>query len=118
MAYSLAITGPYSAEVWPAALRTSGMGSAYGFGTLAKITAPMGMAIIAGSSNLVTPQTSVAAIVPGFIYLAAFQVLALLAFAFFGFETKGKSLEEIEQYLARTFGRVPRVAGVEAGGQG
>lgn len=105
---SYAITGPYSAEVWPAALRTSGMGSAYGFGSLAKITGPLGLAIIAGSSNLVTPQASVDAILPSYIYLAAFQVLALLAFVFFGFETKDKSLEEIEQNLARMTGAPER----------
>jgi putative MFS transporter len=32
-----AIMGPYAAEVWPSALRTSGMGSAYGFGGIGKI---------------------------------------------------------------------------------
>ena len=32
-----AIVGPYAAEVWPSHLRTSGMGSAYGFGGIGKI---------------------------------------------------------------------------------
>src|ERR1700686_3654414 len=31
-----AIVGPYAAEVWPSHLRTSGMGSAYGFGGMCK----------------------------------------------------------------------------------
>jgi len=37
-----AIVGPYSAEVWPVALRTTGMGSAYGFGGLGKGDRPAG----------------------------------------------------------------------------
>jgi putative MFS transporter len=37
-----AIMGPYAAEVWPSALRTSGMGSAYGFGGIGKIIGPLG----------------------------------------------------------------------------
>src|SRR3979411_3012147 len=35
-----AIVGPYAAEVWPSHLRTTGMGSASGFGRIAKITRP------------------------------------------------------------------------------
>jgi MFS transporter, putative metabolite:H+ symporter len=57
-----AIVGPYAAEVWPAGLRTSGMGSAYGFGGLGKIIGPLGLALIVGSSNVVTPQASMAMI--------------------------------------------------------
>jgi MFS transporter, putative metabolite:H+ symporter len=40
-----AIVGPYAAEVWPAHLRTSGMGSAYGFGGIGKILGPLGLAL-------------------------------------------------------------------------
>ena len=35
-----AIVGPYAAEVWPSHLRTTGMGSAYGFGGIGKIIGP------------------------------------------------------------------------------
>lgn len=99
-----AIVGPYAAEVWPSRLRTSGMGSAYGFGGVGRIFGPMGLALVVGASNLVTPQASVEAIVPAFIYLAGFAALAGLAYGIVGFETKGKSLEEIEQYLAKSIG--------------
>src|SRR5216684_489383 len=57
-----AIVGPYSAEVWPVALRTTGMGSAYGFGGLGKVIGPLGLALIVGSSNIITPKASVAAL--------------------------------------------------------
>jgi MFS transporter, putative metabolite:H+ symporter len=96
-----AIVGPYAAEVWPAGLRTSGMGSAYGFGGLGKIIGPLGLALIAGSSNIVTPQASVAAIGPAFIYLAGWYVLAGVVYYFFGIETKGRSIEYIDGELAR-----------------
>jgi MFS transporter, putative metabolite:H+ symporter len=94
-----AIVGPYSAEVWPVALRTTGMGSAYGFGGLGKVIGPLGLALIVGSSNIITPKASVAALVPAFSYLAAWFALAGLAYIFIGMETKGRSLETIEQAL-------------------
>lgn len=94
-----AIVGPYAAEIWPAGLRASGMGSAYGFGGLGKIIGPLGLALIAGSSNIVTPQASVAAIVPAFIYLAGWYVLAGVVYYFFGIETKGRSIESIDGEL-------------------
>ena len=94
-----AIVGPYSAEVWPVALRTTGMGSAYGFGGLGKVIGPLGLALIVGSSDIITPKASVAALVPAFSYLAGFFALAGLAYIFIGKETKGQSLETIERDL-------------------
>jgi putative MFS transporter len=94
-----AIVGPYSAEVWPVALRTTGMGSAYGFGGLGKVIGPLGLALIVGSSNIISPKASVAALLPSFTYLAAWFALAGLAYLFIGMETKGRSLETIEQDL-------------------
>ena len=94
-----AIIGPYSAEVWPVALRTTGMGSAYGFGGLGKVIGPLGLALIVGSSNIITPKASVAALVPAYSYLAGFFALAGFAYIFIGRETKGISLETIERDL-------------------
>jgi hypothetical protein len=50
--------------------RTSGMGSAYGFGGIGKIIGPIGLALIVGSSNIVKPDVTIAAIVPCFLYPA------------------------------------------------
>ena len=94
-----AIVGPYSAEVWPVSLRTTGMGSAYGFGGLGKVIGPLGLALIVGSSNIITPKASVAALLPAFCYLAGFFALAGFAYIFIGMETKGRSLETIEHDL-------------------
>jgi MFS transporter, putative metabolite:H+ symporter len=94
-----AIVGPYAAEVWPASLRATGMGSAYGFGGIGKVIGPLGLALIVGSSNFITPKASVAALVPAYSYLAGWFALAGLAYLFLGFETKGRSLETIEEAL-------------------
>jgi putative MFS transporter len=95
-----AIMGPYAAEVWPAGLRTTGMGSAYGFGGIGKIIGPIGLALIVGSSNIVKPDVTIAAIIPSFIYLASWSALAGVAYWFIGFETRGRSIEEIDSKLA------------------
>ena len=94
-----AIVGPYAAEVWPTNLRTSGMGSAYGFGGIGKIVGPVGLALIAGSSNVVNPGATIEGLTPGFIFLACFAALAGFVYFFFGVETRGKSIEEIDAEL-------------------
>jgi putative MFS transporter len=95
-----AVLGPYAAEVWPASLRTSGMGSAYGFASIGKITGPLGLALIVGSSNVINPEASIAMIGPAFFYLASWAVLSGVVF-FFAIETKGRSIEEIDRALAK-----------------
>ena len=98
-----AIVGPYSAEVWPANLRTSGMGSAYGFGGIGKIIGPLGLALIVGSSNIVKPEASVTKIIPAFIYLGAWFALAGIIYSIFAIETKGRSIEDIDRELEKKF---------------
>lgn len=95
-----AIVGPYAAEVWPSHLRTSGMGSAYGFGGIGKIIGPLGLAVIVGSSNFVKPDVPLTAIPTAFLYLGLWFVLAGVVYYFFGIETKGKSIEQIDRELA------------------
>jgi MFS transporter, putative metabolite:H+ symporter len=93
------VVGPYAAEVWPASLRATGMGAAYGFGGLGKVIGPWGLALIVGSSNMITPKASVAALVLAYAYLAGWFALAGIAYIVVGFETKGRSLETIEEAL-------------------
>jgi putative MFS transporter len=52
-------------------LRANGMGSAYGFGSLGKIFGPLGLALIVGSSDVVSPKATIAAIDPAMLYLAS-----------------------------------------------
>jgi putative MFS transporter len=93
------IVGPYMAEVWPARLRASGMGLGYGVGNTGKIIGPLGLALIAGSSDLITPKATIDALGPAFVYFAFWWALGALTFWLIGFETKGRSIEEIDRAL-------------------
>jgi putative MFS transporter len=101
-----AVVFPYMAELWPAKLRASGFGLVYGCSNVAKFIGPAGLAIIAGASNYVKPAATLAAIVPGFNYFAAWFVLGAVAFLFIGIETRGKTIEELDAHLT---GAVPAV---------
>ena len=74
------------------------MGSAYGFGGIGKIIGPIGLALIV-------------VIVPSFLYPAAWSALAGFAYAFMGFKTKERSIEDIDKGLTagrqQPPGRVP-----------
>lgn len=102
------IIGPYASEVWPMHLRASGMGSAYGIGGLGRLLGPAVLAWIAGSSNLVTPKATIEAVTPAFSFFAVVGIL-LAAVFYFGFETRGKSIEELDRVLGG--GRDSRGAG-------
>jgi len=96
---SYSIIGPYMAEIWPSRLRASGMGLAYGAGNLGKFIGPAGLALIAGSSNFVTPQATADALIPAMNYFASWYILALVAVLFIGFETRGRTIDEIDSTL-------------------
>jgi MFS transporter, putative metabolite:H+ symporter len=106
------VIGPYAAEVWPSSLRATGMGSAYGFGGIGKVIGPAGLAVILGSSNMINPQITLDAILPAFVYLAAWFAVAGVVYLALGFETKGRSFEEIDEHLAAE--RSSRVSGRRA----
>jgi putative MFS transporter len=94
-----AIIGPYLAEVWPTRLRTTGMGAAYGFGGIGKIIGPLGLALIVGSSDIITPKATLDAIGPSFAYFTAWMALCGCGFLFFGFETGKQSISRIDRAL-------------------
>ena len=102
-----AIVGPYSAEVWPTSLRTTGMGFSYGFGGLGKIIGPLGLALIVGTSTSVAPGASGISIQSAFLYFAAWYAVAGLAFLFLGIETKGRSIESIQDDLDKQVSNQP-----------
>ena len=95
-----AVIGPYMAEVWPTRLRTTGMGSAYGFGGIGKIIGPLGLALIVGATDVLTPKATLDAIVPSFMYFTGWMALCGCAFLFWGFETGSKSIAAIDGELA------------------
>jgi putative MFS transporter len=94
-----AIVGPYAAEVWPAHLRATGMGAAYGFGGIGKIIGPLGLALIVGSSDVITPRASVDKLLPAFVYLAAWFAVAGITYGLWGIETKGRPIDVISKQL-------------------
>ncbi|HJU20724.1 MAG TPA: MFS transporter [Stellaceae bacterium] len=103
------IVGPYMGEIWPARLRGSGMGLVYGVGNLGKFIGPLGLALIAGSSNYVKPAATLSALVPGFLYFAAWYVLGIFAFWLIAFETSGRTIDEIDSALSASAGAAGRV---------
>ena len=94
-----AIIGPYLSEVWPTRLRTTGMGASYGFGGIGKIIGPLGLAMIVGSTDVITPKATIDAIGPAFAYFTAWMVLCGCAFLFFGFETGRRSIASVDREL-------------------
>src|SRR5216684_1722535 len=50
------VVGPYMSEIWPARLRSSGMGMSYGIGNLGgKVLGPAGLAVIMGAGDIIKP---------------------------------------------------------------
>jgi MFS transporter, putative metabolite:H+ symporter len=56
--------------------------------------------VIAGSSNSVSPKATLDALIPGMNYFAFWYVVAALAIWFIGFETRGRTIGEIDSDLA------------------
>jgi putative MFS transporter len=74
------------------------MGFGYGLGNLGKVIGPLGLALICGQSNFVSPKASLDFIVPAMLFLAVWSFLSGIAFLF-GIETKDRSIEEIDSQL-------------------
>lgn len=81
-----------------------------GTGTYPKrLGAALGLALIIGSSNYVSPKATLDAIFPALLYLAFWYGQAALVFGFVAIETKARSIEEISSTLdaRRRPGRKP-----------
>ena len=83
---------PYSAEIFPVQLAARGVGLAQAANGVGKITGPLCLALIAGTSNLITPKATIDAVTPAFLFLAACGLAIGLAFTLLGVETHGKPL--------------------------
>lgn len=84
---------PMPPELYPANLRSHAMGLAEGVNGIGKIVGPLSLGLIAGTTNLITPQATVDALPPAFMYLAGCSLLVGVAFAIFPVETRGKVLD-------------------------
>jgi MFS transporter, putative metabolite:H+ symporter len=94
------VVGPYMGEMWPSRLRGSGMGLVYGVGNLGKFIGPVGLALVAGSDNYVSPQATAAALVPGFNYFAEWYLIGAFAFWLIAPETRGQTIAQIDQAMS------------------
>jgi putative MFS transporter len=57
------------------------------------------VAVIAGSSNYVSPQATIDVLIPAMNYFAAWYILGIVAVLFIGFETRGRTIDEIDATL-------------------
>jgi len=83
---------PYTVESYGVNLgaRASGLGqAANGVG---KILGPLSLALIAGSSNILSPRATADAVFPAYLFLAFCMALVALSFLFLGVETHGKTM--------------------------
>ena len=70
--------------------RASGLGqAANGVG---KILGPLSLALIAGTGNIVKPETTADAVLLAYLFLAFCMLLVGLSFVFLGVETHGKAM--------------------------
>ena len=95
------VVGPYMAEIWPARLRSSGMGFCYGVGNIGgKVLGPAGLALIMGAGDIIKPAApNLKMLGPAFIYFACWYLLGVVGFWVFGPETRGRTLEEMDAEL-------------------
>jgi hypothetical protein len=99
------VVGPYMAEIWPARLRSNGMGMSYGIGNLGgKVLGPAGLAVIMGAGDIIKPAApNLVMLGPAFVYFASWYILGVIGFWASGPE-KGRMFEEMGQH-ARPAGR-------------
>src|SRR6266850_7167515 len=102
------VVGPYMSEIWPARLRSSGMGMSYGIGNLGgKVLGPAGLAVIMGAGDIIKPAApNLVMLGPAFVYFASWLILGIIGFWVFGPETKGRTFEEMDE----AHGRPPAAA--------
>jgi MFS transporter, putative metabolite:H+ symporter len=91
---------PYTSEVYPTSMRTHGMGLAWVASGLGRIAGPLGVALIAGTGDLIDPSATLGALKPAFLYLAAFSALIGLGFLLVPLEPHGSDLETLSAELA------------------
>ena len=95
-----AIVGPYAAEVWPSHLAPPAWARPTASAASARSSARSGLALIVGSSNYLKPDVPLPQIPTAFLYLGCWFLMAGVVYYFFGLETKGKSIDQIDRELA------------------
>ena len=98
-------TSPFGTELFPVRMAALGGGLVQMVSGFAKLAGPLILALIAGSSNLLSPEATEAAITPGFLTLAAFSVMGGIALLVLRYETNGVRMaisdDELENHRKR-----------------
>jgi putative MFS transporter len=89
----LANMAPYSVEVFGVRLGARAVGLQQAANAIGKIIGPVILAVIAGTSNLVTPQATADSVFPAFALFAACSLVVGLCFTLIPIETHGKPLQ-------------------------
>ena len=84
---------PYVVEVFPVSLGARAFGLAQAANGIGKILGPVCLALIAGSSDVVSPKATADAVAPAFLFLAACEFAALIAIFVFRREPHGKPMD-------------------------
>lgn len=98
---SFSVCAVYSTEIWPSRLRGSGAGFAGLAGSIGKMIGPVGLALVAGSNNMVMPAATLGVIVPAFQFLAVCLLLCGVTYLFIGIEARGMTLESLDENFAQ-----------------
>ena len=84
---------PYCVEVFPVSLGARAFGLAQASNGVGKILGPLCLALIAGSSDVVSPKATADSIAPAFLFLAACELAALISLLIYRHETHGKPMD-------------------------
>jgi MFS transporter, putative metabolite:H+ symporter len=84
---------PYVVEVFPVSLGGRAFGLAQAGNGIGKILGPVCLALIAGSSDVVSPKATTDAIAPAFLFLATCEFAALIAIFAYRREPHGKPMD-------------------------
>jgi putative MFS transporter len=84
---------PYVVEVFPVSLGGRAFGLAQASNGIGKILGPVCLALIAGSSDVVSPKATTDAIAPAFLFLAFCELAALIAIFAYRKEPHGKPMD-------------------------
>lgn len=101
---------PYTVEVFPVRLSARGYGLGQACNGLGKIIGPLFLAVIAGTSDVISPKATAAAVPPAFVFLALCSAIAGVAFTLFRVETHGKPLGLFAGPEGRSAPAVPAAA--------
>lgn len=100
---------PFATELYPVRLAALGGALASVASGISKLVGPILLALVAGSSNLVTPGATAEAIRPAFLLIAIFPIVAAAALLRFRLETNGVAMAQTGVEAGSTMKGAPDV---------